>query len=83
MYVHIGEETIVRASDIIAIIDKESIYGSQQAGEFIKINDHQIVSLAKGSFKSIVITKNEIYYSSLTSITLKKRAAGKSIVQEY
>jgi len=74
MYVHIGEETLVRALDIVAIISKESIVTSSQMNEFLTHDRAKVVDLSKGGYKSIVITKDKIYYSPLSSGTLKKRS---------
>ncbi|MFE8704069.1 extracellular matrix regulator RemB [Cytobacillus sp. FJAT-54145] len=82
MYVHVGEDILVRTRDIIAIIDKESVNSSQYIKEFLDQHDNQVITLSKGAFKSIVITIDKIYYSPLASGTLKKRSA-KLAVQEY
>ncbi|MCM3603105.1 DUF370 domain-containing protein [Robertmurraya korlensis] len=74
MYVHIGEETLVRAIDIVAIISKESVVSSSQMNEFLIHDRSEVVDLSKGGYKSIVITKDKIYYSPLSSGTLKKRS---------
>lgn len=74
MYVHIGEETLVRAIDIVAIISKESMVSSSQMNEFLMHGRTQVLDLSKGGYKSIVITKDTVYYSPLSSGTLKKRS---------
>lgn len=74
MYVHIGEETLVRAVDIVAIISKECVVSSSQMNEFLTHDRAEVVDLSKGGYKSIVITKDKIYYSPLSSGTLKKRS---------
>lgn len=74
MYVHIGEETLVRAIDIVAIISKESVVSSSQMNEFLMHDRLVVVDLSKGGYKSIVITKDKVYYSPLSSGTLKKRS---------
>ncbi|TYS64405.1 DUF370 domain-containing protein [Bacillus infantis] len=81
MYVHIGEDILVRTRDIIAIIDKQSVSSSKYIEEFLQQHD-QVVNLTKGSFKSIVITGDKVYYSPLASGTLKKRSY-KLTVQEF
>ena len=74
MYVHIGEETLVRAVDIVAIISKESVVSSSQMNEFLNHDRAEVVDLSKGGYKSIVVTKDRIYYSPLSSGTLKRRS---------
>ncbi|WP_059171606.1 extracellular matrix regulator RemB [Bacillus sp. FJAT-27445] len=69
MYIHIGEDHMIRARDIIAIIDKES------AGISNLAESAQVTNLSKGPFKSVVVTGKEVYLSPLASSTLKKRSA--------
>ncbi|MDZ5471642.1 DUF370 domain-containing protein [Bacillus sp. 31A1R] len=74
MYVHVGEDILVRTKDIIAIIDKESVNSSPFVKEFLNHHSQHVFNLSKGSFKSIVVTEEKIYYSPLASGTLKKRS---------
>lgn len=74
MYIHIGEEVLVRAKDIVAILDKGSANTSDYIQEFLQLNQNDTENLAKGAFKSIVITKEKIYLSPLASSTLLKRS---------
>lgn len=72
MYIHIGEDHMVRVREIIAIIDKDSAAsGFQETGDAI--------NLSKGPFKSVVITEKDVYLSPLSSTTLKKRSAQSGI----
>ncbi|MBD7939572.1 MULTISPECIES: extracellular matrix regulator RemB [Cytobacillus] len=73
MYIHIGEDVLIRAKDLVAIIDKESVGSSINAEEFLQRDDTSYTNLAKGVYKSVVITTDHIYYSPLASSTLKKR----------
>lgn len=75
LYVHVGEDILVRASEIIAILDKETVNSSQDIKELLEKQSKSIVHLTKGSFKSIVVTEKAIYYSPLASATLKKRSS--------
>ncbi|CEG29496.1 extracellular matrix regulator RemB [Bacillus sp. B-jedd] len=72
MYIHIGEDHMVRVREIIAIIDKDSAAsGVQETADAI--------NLSKGPFKSVVITEKNVYLSPLSSTTLKKRSAQSGI----
>ncbi|MDE3840489.1 DUF370 domain-containing protein [Bacillus methanolicus] len=82
MYLHVGEDILVRTKDIIAILDKESVKSSPFVQEFIGEQMDRVIDLSKGSFKSVVITCENIYYSPLASGTLKKKSRVLSI-QEY
>ena len=79
MYLHIGEDTLVRTKEIIAIIDKESANFSTIIDEFLTHREHEVVNLSKKKYKSIVFTENQIYYSPLAAGTLKKRSRKLSI----
>ncbi|MBT2687234.1 DUF370 domain-containing protein [Bacillus sp. ISL-47] len=74
MYIHVGEDVLVRARDIVAIIDKESAISSKYAEDCLERQDDSVINLAKGSYKSVVVTTGKIYFSPLASGTLKKRS---------
>ena len=81
MYVHIGENILVRTSEIITILDKQTVESSPNSKEFLE--RQKAMSNGKGSsYKSIVITKDTIYFSPIASNTLKKRTV-QLTVQEY
>ncbi|MBP2243141.1 hypothetical protein J2Z40_003729 [Cytobacillus eiseniae] len=82
MYIHVGEDILVRSKDIIAILDKASVNSSKYVEEFLECRKQSIINLSKGSFKSIVITSKEIYFSPLASGTLKKRSQ-KLAIHDY
>jgi extracellular matrix regulatory protein B len=82
MYLHIGEDTLVRTSEIIAILDKESTGFSDVLEEFLTRQNLDVVPLSKKQYKSIVITTDQVYYSPLAAGTLKKRSQ-KLSVQEF
>ncbi|MHC0039382.1 extracellular matrix regulator RemB [Pseudoneobacillus sp. C159] len=74
MFVHIGEETMIRAVDIVAILDKDSVEESEYFQEYLRVNEKKTENLSKKPFKSIVITNQKIFYSPIASTTLKKRS---------
>ncbi|MGE6257593.1 extracellular matrix regulator RemB [Heyndrickxia sporothermodurans] len=73
MYLHVGEDVMVRTDEIIAILDKESVNESAIIQEFIQSKKKIMVNLSKGNFKSLVITDYQYYLSPLASSTLLKR----------
>ncbi|MGX6445918.1 extracellular matrix regulator RemB [Neobacillus sp. K501] len=79
MYIHIGEDLNIRAKDIIAILDKESVNSSQLVEEFLSCHTKKLINLSKNPFKSVVITYDKIYLSPIASGTLKKRSNLKNI----
>lgn len=74
MFIHIGENMIVRSRDVVAILDRQLLDSSSIVNEFLKKRSHQLIELANGDTKSIIVTIDKIYYSPLSSNTLKKRA---------
>ena len=81
MYVHIGENILVRTSEIITILDKQTVASSPISKEFLE-RQKAMTNGKSSSYKSIVITKDTIYFSPIASNTLKKRAV-QLTVQEY
>ncbi|SFB01575.1 MULTISPECIES: extracellular matrix regulator RemB [unclassified Bacillus (in: firmicutes)] len=82
MYIHLGEEILIQTKDIIAILDKDSFNSSTMAEEFLKRKENTAINLAKGHFKSVVITLDKVYLSPLSSGTLKKRSSH-MMLQEF
>ncbi len=73
MYIHLGDEILIKAKDIIAIIDKESCTSSTNMDSFLHEFKDSSGYLTKKTFKSIIVTNDHIYFSPLASGTLKKR----------
>lgn len=74
MYLDLGVEKIIRSEDIIAVIDKKSIESSTDMDNLLKYYGSQPSQQLKGTFKSIIITKKDLYFSPFTSNTIKKRS---------
>lgn len=72
MFIHIGDGNVIRTNDIISIIDQDVISSSLVMEEMM-----QNVKTAgpDTKTKSIVITTDIIYSSTLSVATLKKRAS--------
>jgi extracellular matrix regulatory protein B len=73
VYIHLGDKTLIKTKDIIAIIDKESCNSSTNMDVFFRQFQESPNSLKEKSFKSIIVTNDHIYFSPLSSGTLKKR----------
>ncbi|MFJ7752618.1 extracellular matrix regulator RemB [Peribacillus muralis] len=74
MYLHIGEDILVKTDDVIAILDKKLLQASPIMNEFLEKKSDVTSHLTKNSVKSIVVTDKQVYYSPLASATLKKRS---------
>lgn len=75
MFIHIGGDTMVRLKDVIGIFDihtKDSPDNETLIENAKNRNDLEIVEL--GDIKSYVVTNKKLYYSPISSLTLKKRA---------
>ncbi|PLS15798.1 DUF370 domain-containing protein [Bacillus sp. M6-12] len=80
MYLHVGEDILIKTDDIIAILDKQLFDQSPITEDFLKQREEISINLAKRSIKSVVITDKHIYYTPLSSGTLKKRSQRQSIL---
>lgn len=76
MYLHLGVDYMVKNSQIIAIFNLNHPQ-SQVYNEYVKKygSHYQIVDASGGEgYYSCVLTNDTMYLSSISSITLKKRA---------
>ena len=80
LFVHLGKDTVVRANNIIAIIDWETVEGSENNQLYLKKAQMKDIvrDIAGGKPHSLVITPSALYLSSVSSTTLKKRAENPS-----
>lgn len=72
MFIHIGNNIVISTNDIISIIDYNVISSSVIMEEMMEARQ-QIGS--KKNAKSVVLTEDVIYLSSLSISTLTKRAS--------
>ncbi|REK53522.1 MAG: DUF370 domain-containing protein [Thermobacillus sp.] len=75
MYVHLGGERIVRASELVAIFDVSIEQSSRISRQFTACASKRknVEVIGEEEPKSIVITTRKVYYSPISSSTLKKR----------
>jgi hypothetical protein len=75
MYVHLGGERIVRASELVAIFDVSVEQSSRISRQFTAWASKRknVEVIGEEEPKSIVITTRKVYYSPISSSTLKKR----------
>lgn len=74
MFIHLGENVIVRSNDVVTILDRQLLKSSSIVNEFLELQESRIVKLTTGDIKSVVVTIDKIYFSPLSSSTLKKRS---------
>ncbi|MBY9082161.1 DUF370 domain-containing protein [Paenibacillus sp. HN-1] len=76
MYIHLGGEKIIRSSEMIAIFDISIEKSSKLSKQFVTaaLQDKRLERIGEEEAKSIVVTQNAVYYSPISSSTLKKRS---------
>lgn len=84
MFVHLGGDIVIRSKDIIAILDRQVRETSETTDDFLSFYEQskEVEEIVKEMTKSIVITTNQIYYSPISSTTLKRRALFVSEIDE-
>lgn len=75
MYLHLGADCMVKNSEIIAIFNlrhpQSNIY-SEYMQKYSQ--NYTLVDATEGEdYASVILTKNTLYLSSISAITLKKR----------
>ncbi|WP_150272599.1 extracellular matrix regulator RemB [Paenibacillus tepidiphilus] len=76
MYIHLGGEKVIRSSELIAIFDISIEKSSKVSKQFMvhSQQDKRLERIGDEEAKSIIVTKNTVYYSPISSSTLQKRA---------
>ena len=76
MFINIGDNHTVRSREIILIIDQTATESSSIIDELLESKEKQSKVIGSRKMaKSIVITRDLIYLSSLSVLTLKKRSS--------
>lgn len=79
MYLHLGADTVIPLKDVIAIADMKAT-GSINKEFLTTMHEEQmIVDISGKRPKSFIITDKIVYLSAISSLTLKKRAAGNGL----
>lgn len=73
MFIHIGNNEVIKGESIIAIVNYQLVKETEQLHTISK--NKEIIKLIENeeSIKSIIITNDFLFYSPLSSATLKKR----------
>ncbi|CAJ1004680.1 MULTISPECIES: extracellular matrix regulator RemB [Bacillales] len=74
MFIHIGGDTVVSTKDVISILDHQSVKSSKVNQAFLQARRNMVVDQGVEETKSYVITKDAVYCSPISSLTLKRRA---------
>ena len=82
MYLHLGQDLIVRQADVIGIFDLDNASQSHITRAFLKKADRagQVALVAEDIPKSLVLVqadgRSTVYLSQLSTATLQKRSGG-------
>ena len=79
MYIHLGQETVVREADIVGIFDLDSTTISKHTRKFLNLaeKNKKVINVSYELPKSFIVCKNKeeiIYISQISSSTLLKRS---------
>lgn len=82
MYIHLGQETVVKSNDVIGIFDIESTTVSKYTRKFLEQSEKkgEIITVSYELPKSFIICnkqkskKNKVFISQISPITLLKRS---------
>nr|WP_164215755.1 extracellular matrix/biofilm biosynthesis regulator RemA family protein [Virgibacillus sp. YIM 98842] len=76
MFIHIGNDNAIRSGDVIAILDYNLISSSTIMENFMEGSEKEGKIIGpRADAKSVMVTRDHIYYSTLSVTTLKKRAS--------
>lgn len=75
MFIHLGEDVVIRSSDVVAILDWQLSDNFDNLNEFVRQHkgNNKLIDIGNDVTKSIIITKDLVYLSPLSSLTLKRR----------
>lgn len=79
MYLHLGQETVVRTRDILGVFDLDTATVSKHTRAFLASAEKrgQVVNVTSELPKSFIVTcglKPTVYISQISAATLKKRS---------
>ena len=80
MYIHLGNEIVVKEDEIIGIFDLETTTVSKHSRKFLEIAEKkkQVINVSYELPKSFIITDNKkqkkVYISQISTSTLQKRS---------
>ena len=75
MFLHLGADMVVPLRDVITITDFKSGKSSINKEFLERMEDEKkIIDISEKNAKSFIVTKQAVYLSAISSLTLKKRA---------
>lgn len=99
MFLHLGKNLVIPIKELIAIIDADSVFKSEDTKNFLKVAQEEgfIYDVVEDNIKSYIVTekiekskenssnvrKSIIYSSNISSKTLLKRAGFLDNIEEF
>lgn len=82
MFLHIGNDVLIKYKDIIGIFELQGNLSEvhKQIHEQKLFDDRKHIYINKKDIKSCVLTDRNVYFSNISSITLKRR--GQTLLSE-
>ena len=81
MYIHLGQDTVIKSSEVVGIFDLESTTISKNTRTFLTKAEKkgEVVTVSYELPKSFILCsekkrKQKIYISQISSVTLQKRS---------
>ena len=81
MYIHLGQETVIKSDDVIGIFDLESTTISKNSRDFLTKAEKkgEVFTVSYELPKSFIICskkkrEQKVYISQISSLTLQKRS---------
>ena len=76
MYLHIGEDTLIKDKEIIGIFDKDTSTVNKATRDYLKKaeTDKRVIYVNYDLPKCFVVTDDKVYVSPINTGTLNKRA---------
>ena len=88
MYLHLGNEMVVRSDEIIGIFDMDNTSIGKATRDFLNQSEkeQQVINVAMDIPKSFIVCqykgKTTVYISPISPATLKKRAGAKNSLDD-
>ena len=84
MFINLGNNNIIRSREIISIVDQSVVSSSSIMEEMMDTGKRQAKVIGSSTVaKSVVITNDSIYYSTLSVPTLKKRSSAIAMIKKF
>jgi hypothetical protein len=75
MFLHLGASTVIPLRHVISIADIKSVRAGIENDFLKKVQKaNKVIDVSEGHPKSFVVTDDYVYFSAISSLTLKKRA---------